>query len=136
MVEHIGNFIINLISTLGYPGIIITMAIESALIPLPSEVIMPFSGYLVSTGRFSLIAVGLVGAFGNVIGSLIAYGIGYWGHEKLVRSFVRKFGKWILISEHELDTAEALLKKYKDTHSNPKFYRRLRARFTATHSLS
>ncbi len=114
MIESISHWIITVISSLGYPGIIITMAIESALIPLPSEIIMPFSGFLVSTGRFNLHLVALAGAFGNVIGSLIAYAIGYYGHEKLVRRFIRRFGKWILVSEHELDIAEKLLNKYKD----------------------
>lgn len=114
MLEHTANFIINFISTLGYPGIIITMAIESALIPLPSEVIMPFSGYLVSKGVFNLYLVALSGALGNVLGSLAAYALGYWGHEKLVRSFVRKWGKWLLLSEDDLDLAEKLLRKYKD----------------------
>lgn len=113
MIEHVANWIIALISSLGYFGIIIAMAIESALIPLPSEIIMPFSGFLVSTGRFSLHWVALAGAVGNVLGSLVAYAIGYWGHEKLVRAFVRKFGKFILLSEHELDIAEKLLHKYK-----------------------
>lgn len=114
MIEQISNWIIHIISTMGYPGIVLTMLIESALIPLPSEIIMPFSGYLVSTGRFSLEMVALAGATGNVLGSLIAYSIGYWGHEKLVRRFVRRWGKFLLISEHELDLAEKYLQKYKD----------------------
>lgn len=114
MLESVANWIIHIISTLGYPGVLITMAIESALIPLPSEIIMPFSGFLVSTGRFDLNLVALAGAVGNVAGSLIAYGIGYWGHEKLIRRFIRKFGKWILISENELDETEKLLHKFKD----------------------
>lgn len=90
------------------------MAIESVLIPLPSEIIMPFAGFLASEGKFDLNMVALMGAVGNVIGSLIAYAIGYFGHEKLVRRFIRKFGKWILISEKELDETEKLLHKYKD----------------------
>lgn len=114
MIESVSNWIIQLISNWGYLGIIVAMAIESALIPLPSEIIMPFSGYLVSTGQFDLISVGVAGAVGNLIGSWIAYGIGYYGHEKLVRRFVRKWGKWFLLSEHELDMAEVLLTKYKD----------------------
>lgn len=85
MLEHIASWIINVISTLGYPGIVLTMAIESALIPLPSEIIMPFSGFLVTTGRFDLNLVALSGAIGNVLGSLVAYAIGFYGHEKLVR---------------------------------------------------
>ncbi|MFA5933118.1 MAG: DedA family protein [Microgenomates group bacterium] len=114
MLEAVAGWVINLISSLGYPGIVIAMAIESALIPLPSEIIMPFSGYLASIGKFSLFWVAMAGAVGNVIGSLIAYAIGYYGHEKLVRRFIRKFGKWILISEDELDETEKLLHKYKD----------------------
>lgn len=90
------------------------MVIESALIPLPSEIIMPFSGFLASTGRFDLNLVALMGALGNVMGSLIAYGIGYFGHERLVRKFVRTYGKWILISEKELDETEKLLHRFKD----------------------
>ena len=85
MLESIAQWIINIISTLGYPGIILTMAIESALIPLPSEIIMPFSGYLASVGKFDLNMVALMGAIGNVLGSLVAYAIGFYGHEKLVR---------------------------------------------------
>lgn len=114
MLETVAQWVINTISSLGYPGIILTMAIESALIPLPSEIIMPFSGFLVSTGKFDLNMVALMGAIGNVIGSLIAYAIGYYGHEKLVRRFIRKFGKWILISEKELDETEVLLHRFKD----------------------
>src|SRR5579872_4164062 len=99
MLESISQWIIHVISTLGYPGIIITMAIESALIPLPSEVIMPFSGFLASSGQFNLWLVALSGAIGNVIGSTLAYGLGYFGHEKVIRRLIRRWGKWIFISE-------------------------------------
>ncbi|MBI2593486.1 DedA family protein [Candidatus Daviesbacteria bacterium] len=114
MLEAVGHWIITFISDWGYTGIVITMAIESALIPLPSEIIMPFSGYLVSTGKFNLHLVALSGAVGNVVGSLVAYAIGFWGHEKIVRRFLRKYGKWILHTEEDLDEAEKLLNKYKD----------------------
>jgi membrane protein DedA with SNARE-associated domain len=114
MLESISHWIITVISTLGYPGIILTMAIESALIPLPSEVIMPFSGFLVSTGQFNLHLVAISGAIGNLIGSLIAYAIGFYGRERFVRSFIRKYGRWILVTEKELDHSEHLLNKYKD----------------------
>ncbi|MBI2012189.1 DedA family protein [Candidatus Daviesbacteria bacterium] len=114
MLESIANWIINIISSLGYPGIVITMAIESALVPLPSEIIMPFSGYLVSQGKFNIHLVALSGALGNLIGSLGAYYLGYLGHEKIVRRFIRNYGKWILVSEDELDLAEKLMHRYKD----------------------
>lgn len=90
------------------------MAIESALVPLPSEIIMPFSGYLVSQGKFNIHLVALSGALGNLIGSLGAYYLGYLGHEKIVRRFIRNYGKWILVSEDELDLAEKLMHRYKD----------------------
>lgn len=114
MLESVAQWVIQIISSLGYPGIVITMAIESALIPLPSEIIMPFSGFLVSTGRFDLHLVALAGAVGNVLGSLLAYALGFYGKDQVVHKLVRKYGKWILLSEEELEQAEKLLHKYKD----------------------
>lgn len=115
MLENVAQWIIHVISTLGYPGIILTMAIESALIPLPSEVIMPFSGFLVSTGKFNIHLVAISGAVGNLIGSLLAYGLGYWGQEAVIRKFIKKYGKWILVTEKELDSAERLMTKYENS---------------------
>ena len=70
IITEISRFIVSMISTFGYTGIFLTMAIESACIPLPSEIIMPFSGYLVTTGQFTMLGVTLAGAIGNVGGSL------------------------------------------------------------------
>lgn len=112
VIESIVLLVTHIIAALGYPGIIALMAIESALIPLPSEVIMPFSGFLVSQGKFSLLGVALAGAFGNLIGSWIAYAIGYFGHERLVKKLVRKYGKFILLTEEEFDSAVNLFHKY------------------------
>jgi membrane protein DedA with SNARE-associated domain len=78
------------------------MGIESACIPLPSEIIMPFSGYLVYTGRFNLFAVGIAGAVGCVIGSLVAYWVGMYGG----RPFIEKYGRCVLISLRDLDMAD------------------------------
>ena len=72
-------FILTVISTLGYPGIVLLMAIESACTPLPSEIIMPFSGYLVWTGRFNLFWVATAGAVGCNVGSIVAYCAGAYG---------------------------------------------------------
>ncbi|OGY23496.1 MAG: hypothetical protein A2172_04780 [Candidatus Woykebacteria bacterium RBG_13_40_15] len=105
-------FIISIISHLGYFGVGLAMAIESALIPLPSEIIMPFSGYLVFTGKFNLIFVSIAGALGNLVGSLAAYALGYWGHERIVRRLVRKVGKFILFTESDLDSSEKYFNKY------------------------
>ena len=62
VITVLSRFVISTISTLGYTGILVTMAIESACIPLPSEIIMPFSGYLVTTGQFTMLGVTLAGA--------------------------------------------------------------------------
>ena len=114
MLELLAGFIINIISTSGYLGIFILMAIESALIPLPSEVTMPFSGSLVALGRFNLIMVAIAGALGNLAGSLAAYALGFWGQENIVRQVIKKYGKYFLISEHEFERAEKWFRKYGD----------------------
>jgi membrane protein DedA with SNARE-associated domain len=102
IIEIVSAFIVATISTLGYAGIVLLMAIESACIPLPSEIIMPFSGYLVYTGRFNIWLVSIAGAIGCVLGSLVAYWIGMYGG----RPLIEKYGKYILISRHDLDLAD------------------------------
>jgi len=108
ILEIIGSWIINVISHLGYFGVVLLMAIESANIPLPSEIIMPFSGYLVSTGQFNLWWVGFFGAVGCVFGGALSYWIGMIGG----RPLIEKYGKYILISHHDLDMADRWFKKY------------------------
>ena len=114
MVEKIitllAGFIIGTISRLGYGGIVLLMAIESACIPLPSEIIMPFSGYLVSTGEMNLWLVSFAGAVGCVLGSLVAYYAGAWGG----RPLVEKYGKYILISHHDLNLADRWFQRHGD----------------------
>lgn len=102
IIEILSTFIVGTISALGYPGVALLMGIESACIPLPSEIIMPFSGYLVYTGRFSLWAVSTAGAIGCVVGSLVAYWVGMYGG----RPVIEKYGKYVLISLHDLDIAD------------------------------
>lgn len=101
-------FIIGVIHKMGYAGIVLLMAIESACIPLPSEVIMPFSGFLVAQGVFKLWIIALMGAIGCVLGSIVAYYAGLWGG----RAWVVKYGKYILISHHDLDLADHWFEKY------------------------
>jgi membrane protein DedA with SNARE-associated domain len=102
IIEILSGFIVATISTLGYPGVVLLMGIESACIPLPSEIIMPFSGYLVYTGRFDLWAVAIAGAVGCVLGSLVAYWVGMYGG----RPVIEKYGRYVLISLHDLDLAD------------------------------
>lgn len=102
------NFIQHTISTMGPIGVSLLMAIESCNVPLPSEAILPFAGYLVSKGVFSIHAAAFAGAIGCVIGSIPSYYLGYFGG----RPFVEKYGKWFLISRHDLEMADKWEQKY------------------------
>ena len=108
IIEILSGFIVAVISSMGYAGVVLLMAIESACIPLPSEVIMPFSGYLVYTGRFNLWAVGVAGAVGCVLGSWVAYYVGLWGG----RPFIERYGRYVLLSRHDLDLADRWFARY------------------------
>jgi membrane protein DedA with SNARE-associated domain len=108
ILTNIANFIIAVISTGGYAGIALLMAIESACIPLPSEIIMPFAGYLVHTGQLNLFWVATAGAIGCNLGSIPAYWLGAWGG----RPAVERFGKYVLLSRHDLDRTEHYFQRY------------------------
>src|SRR6185436_4540956 len=108
IIEILSAFIVATISTLGYAGIVLLMAIESACIPLPSEIIMPFSGYLVYKGQFNLWAVGVAGAVGCVVGSWVAYYVGLYGG----RPMIEKYGRYVLLSRHDLDLADRWFARY------------------------
>ena len=100
--------IVSVISASGYWGVLLLMAIESACIPLPSEVIMPFAGYLVSTGRFDLYLAATAGALGCNLGSVVAYEIGRRGG----RTAIEKWGRYVLIGPGELDTADRFFTRF------------------------
>jgi membrane protein DedA with SNARE-associated domain len=108
IIEILSGLIVATISALGYWGVILLMAIESACIPLPSEIIMPFAGYLVSQGQMNIWGVGLAGAVGCVLGSLVAYWAGMHGG----RPFIEKYGRYVLISRHDLDIADRWFARY------------------------
>ena len=110
--EIIVFWVMGVISTLGYPGIFLLMTLESALIPIPSEIIMPFSGFLVSEGGFSLWAIALAGASGNLVGSWLAYALGYYGEKALVRKIIVKYGRFILLTEDDFNSSLRLFSKY------------------------
>jgi membrane protein DedA with SNARE-associated domain len=110
IISVLSVYIVAVISKAGYGGILLLMAIESACIPLPSEVIMPFSGYLVHTGRFNLFWVATVGALGCNLGSFVAYYVGYYGG----RPLVERYGSYILLSHKELDWADHFFARYGD----------------------
>ena len=108
LIAVLGEFIIHVISSAGYAGVMLLMAIESACVPLPSEVIMPFAGYLVYTGRFNLLWVATWGAIGCNLGSVLAYEVGYHGG----RPLINRWGKLILLNAHDLDRSEHFFQRY------------------------
>jgi membrane protein DedA with SNARE-associated domain len=110
ILEAVGHFVIAVISHAGYAGIVLLMGIESACIPLPSEIIMPFSGYLVSAGRFNLVWVALAGALGCNVGSVVAYYVGALGG----RPLVEKYGRFVLVTRHDLELADRWFARYGD----------------------
>ena len=110
ILNNLIEFIVSTISGYGYIGIFLLMIAESALIPIPSEVVMPFSGYLVSSGKFNAAYVIIAGSIGNLIGSLIAYYIGF----RLGREFILRYGKYILLRKNHLELTESYFKKYGD----------------------
>lgn len=102
------HWLSGLFSVGGYWGVILAMTLESAGIPLPSEVVMPLAGYLVSQRHFTLVGAGLAGTFGNLLGSMIAYGIGRAGG----RPLLLRYGKYVLISPREIERAERWFARY------------------------
>lgn len=104
----LANFVISTLNSLGYFGIVLLMAIESACIPLPSEVIMPFSGFLVAQGRFTLWGAAMAGAVGCVVGSTVAYVVGAIGG----RPLALRYGRFVLLSSHDIDAADNWFRRF------------------------
>jgi membrane protein DedA with SNARE-associated domain len=102
------QFVTHVIDVGGYAGIAALLAVNSAGIPLPSELIMPFSGYLVYLGRFNIFLVAVAGAVGCNIGSAVAYWIGAKGG----RPLVERYGRWVLMSQHDLNRMTGFFQKY------------------------
>jgi membrane protein DedA with SNARE-associated domain len=110
-------FLSGLYGGVGYLGVMIAMAIESAMIPLPSELILPFAGYLVwdttqleplTKGPWNFWVIVIVATLGNTIGSAISYWIGAWGG----RPFLERYGRFLLIRPHEIELAERFFERY------------------------
>jgi membrane protein DedA with SNARE-associated domain len=106
--QGLAHWITGAIAYAGYPGLIALMAMESACLPIPSEVIMPFAGYLASIGRFNIWLAATFGALGCNIGSAIAYEIGARGG----RPFLQRRGRYVLLDQHELDRVDRLFQRY------------------------
>jgi membrane protein DedA with SNARE-associated domain len=110
IIDFLLPYITGLITAIGYPGVALLMAIESACIPLPSEIIMPFAGYVVYQGKMNLFMAATAGAIGCNLGSVVAYWIGAYGG----RPLVEKFGRYVLMSHKDLDRVDHYFQKYGD----------------------
>ncbi|MDQ3991313.1 MAG: DedA family protein, partial [Actinomycetota bacterium] len=108
MLEAVEHFMTEVIGAYGYYAVFALMMLESALIPIPSEVTMPFGGFLVSRGDLSFFWVGMLGAIANVVGSWLAYWLGIWGG----RPLVERWGRYVFLRAHDLDRAEAWFDKH------------------------
>ncbi len=112
VIESVTEAMVSFIGAVGYVGIFVLMALESACIPLPSEITMPFSGFLASQERLDFWLVILAGGVGNLVGSLAAYWVGLKLEESVLRAGIRKYGKWLLMSEQDYDLAERWFRKH------------------------
>jgi len=110
IIKPLVDFATSIISNLGYSGVLFLMILDSTMIPIPSEIILVFSGYLVTKGTFEPISLILAGSLGNVIGSIITYYVGL----KFGRIFILRFGKYFFIKEHHLEYTEKMFQKYGD----------------------
>ncbi len=110
MTEILINHVVNWIGISGYAGLVVLMALESMVAPLPSEAVMPFAGFLIFEGRFSFHEVILFSTIGSIIGSVISYYAGLYGG----RPFVSRFGRYLLLDLHDLELTESFFNKYGD----------------------
>jgi membrane protein DedA with SNARE-associated domain len=110
LTDPIVQFATNVVADLGLPGVFLLMVLESACIPLPSEATMLFAGFNVSEGHYSLVVVTLVGTFANLVGSWLAYAVGYYGRVDLIE----KHGHRLLIKPHHLHVADRWFARHGD----------------------
>ena len=108
MIQALSNWIIENISLFGYSAVVFLMALESANIPVPSEVVLPFAGFLVFRGQLNFHLAALAGAVGCLLGSVASYYLG----KKLGRLFVQKYGKWFFIGPKQFELGDRWMKKY------------------------
>jgi membrane protein DedA with SNARE-associated domain len=108
MLEWLEHFVVDVLGRYGYTAVFVLMVLESACIPIPSELTMVFGGFLVSRGELDFVAVSLVGTVANLVGSWIAYWVGYVGG----RPLIHRWGRYVLIRDHEVDRAHAWFERH------------------------
>lgn len=112
LLEQVGGLIEELIAAIGYPGIVAVMAIENIFPPIPSEAVLPFAGALAAEGELNFWGVVAAGTAGSVLGAVVLYAVGYVAREAGVRRLVAAYGRYVFISEHDLDRASGWFQRY------------------------
>lgn len=110
--EQFGLLVQQLVAAVGYPGIFLAALLETVFPPLPSELIMPFSGFQVARGDLTFLGAVLAGTLGAVVGAIPMYFIGVWANEHVIRRFIRRYGRYFGISESDLDRVLRVFHKY------------------------
>lgn len=111
MITTLVDWLVNIIETIGYPGVMLSMFVESFFAPIPSELILPFSGFVASSGALNIYMTIILASVAAYLGTLPFYFIGRWGKQK-VDLFLRKFGKYLFIKEEDLDRGYAIFAKH------------------------
>lgn len=107
ILASLAAFSLSVISALGYSGLFLLMVGESMILPIPSEAVLPFAGFLASAGRFTLVAAWVVATLGTIVGSLLSYALGVFG----VRPLLERYGKFVFVTPHHIDVAHAFFEK-------------------------
>lgn len=115
ILEQIHLWLEQMIITLGYTGIMVVMFLESLFPPIPSELLMPFAGSMASQGHFSFSGILLAGTAGSLLGALTLYYLGQYVGEPLIRTFIRRYGHYLLMAEHDLNRSLDFFERYSES---------------------
>jgi len=113
ILDKLSILIEDIIAALGYPGITLVMFLENIFPPIPSEIVMPFAGFLVAdNGEMTFPGIVIAGALGSVLGALVIYYVGVWANDLVIRRFIRRYGRYFTVSEQDLDRALSFFDRY------------------------
>lgn len=112
LLERLALLIETIITAIGYPGISAIMFAENVFPPIPSELVMPFAGFLVGRGELNFVGVWVAGILGSVVGAVLLYYLGAWAGDVVIRRFVSRYGRWLTLSESDYDRALRFFARY------------------------
>ena len=110
---RLAAWVVEVVYTLGYVGLALLVALETIFPPIPSELILPLAGFLAGQGRFSYLGAVIASTVGSVIGALFFYALAWKVGDARLRRFVRRFGRWLLVDEEDLDKARAWFDRHR-----------------------